>query len=120
MNPSFNMSPDEALRGLEEKNRQLTMKNDEYTPLTERYAAAKRDYRIARAKKMMEIKMAGTSITLIPNLANGDGIVADLRYKMDVAEGVVKANVESMKDIRSAIDSYRSILTWLREEKTRG
>ncbi len=111
------MTPHDMMRGMQQKNQQLTSKNTEYIELTEKYAAAKRDYNISLARKTLDLKFEKQPATLILQLAKGDPVVADLRYKRDVAKGVMDACRESIKDIRSAIDSYRSLLTWEREEK---
>ena len=110
------MTPQEIMDGMANKNRQLTMKNAEYMELSEKMAQAKRDYAIAKANRTLELKAEGHSVTLIPTLVAGCRVVADYCYKADVAEGVYRACFESIKDIRSAIDSYRSLLTWMREE----
>ena len=110
------LTPAEIMAGMQKKNRLLTAKNDEYIVLSERFAEAKRNYHIAYAKKVLELKEAGNPITIIKEIVNGDKHVAELRYQMDVGDGIMKACKESMADIRAAIDSYRSILTWLRTE----
>ena len=110
------MSPQEIMDGMANKNRQLTTKNIEYLELSEKLAQAKRDYNISKAQKTLSMKSEGHAATLIPTLVSGDRAVAELCYKADVAEGVYRACFESIKDIRSAIDSYRSLLTWMREE----
>ncbi len=112
----MNITPQNILNLLQEKNRQLTMKNEEYEKLSEKLAEAKRNYKIARTQKITELKIKGESVTLIPKLVEGDKIVADLEYKMNVAEGVYKACSESIKDIRNAIETGRSILSWLKVE----
>jgi len=114
------MTPQEIMNGLAKKNRQLTDKNEEYKLLVEKYATAKRDYNVALAQKMTAFKIDGEKVTLINKLSQGDPIVAGMCYKMDIAEGVMKACLESIKDIRESIGSYRSILTWLRMEKNEG
>ena len=112
----MNHDPNKIMNGMQEKNRLLTAKNDEYVNLSESFAGYKKDYHIAYAKKVLELKEAGTPITIIKDLVKGDKHVAEMCYTMDVAEGVLKACKESMADIRAALDSYRSILTWLRAE----
>ncbi len=116
----MNHDPNAIMNGMAEKNRLLSAKNDEYTTLSEKFAAAKRDYHIAAADKVIELKKESHPVTIINDLVKGDKQVAELRYKKDVAEGVMKACKESMADIRAALDSYRSILTWLRSEKENG
>jgi len=68
---------------------------------------------------MLALKLEGTPITIIDKLAKGDKLVSDLKYKLDVSEGVMKARKRSMDNLITNIDSYRSLLSWLREEKHR-
>ena len=113
------ISPEDAARGMQEKNRALTAKNDEYVIQAEKYAETKRQYHIAYAKKVLELKAEGNPITIIKEIVNGDKIVAGLRLQMDIADGIMRANKESMADARAAIDSYRSIMSWWKSEKER-
>ena len=108
--------PDSLLRGLQEKNLKLSIRTEDYKKLSEQLADAKRNYKIARAQKLTELKLKGESITLIPKLAEGDKAVADFEYIMNVAEGVYKACREGMDNDRTGIDSYRSMLSWLKTE----
>jgi hypothetical protein len=55
------------------------------------YAEAERAYREALAKRITELRAEGHSVTLCGDLARGDKLVADLKYKRDVAEGVKEA-----------------------------
>ena len=73
---------------------------------------------IAVAEKTMRLKMDGNSITLIDKLVKGDKLVSDLKLKFDIAEGVEKACLQAIKDARSAVDSYRSLLAWKKAEMT--
>jgi hypothetical protein len=116
----MNMTPNEIMDGLKKKNLLLSQKNSELSNLTESAAGAERAYSISYAQTITRLKIDGHPATLIPKLAAGDEVVADLKYKMDIANGVVMACRESIKDIRASIDSYRSILTWLREELHNG
>lgn len=112
------MTPPEIMNGMAAKNRMLTQKNDEYLQLVEKRAQSERAYNIALTQKTIALKIEGNSITLINTLTKGDPIVAELKYKMDVAYGIEKACLESIKDIRTQVDTYRSLLTWLRAELT--
>ena len=98
-----------------EKSILLTSKNDEYKELVESYAEKKRDHRIALKGATIQAKTDGQSVTLIPTISKG--VAADAEFEMIVAEGIMKACLESMKDIRAQIDMARSMLTWLRVEK---
>jgi len=110
------MNPQSYITGMMDKNRLLTAKNEELLKLSEKKAATERDYKVALAKEIIELK-ADYPVTLIPKLAERN--VAELKYKYDVADGVYRACLESIKDIRGAIDSYRSILAWAKAEMLR-
>jgi len=110
------MNPQQIINGLEDKNRQLTLKNDELAELYQSLSEAERQYNIAYAQKVTQLRMDGEPITLAKDLAKGDKIIADLFYKMRIAEGVLNACREKIKDLRSAIDTYRSLLSWLKAE----
>lgn len=110
------MNPQQIMDGMAKKNRELTSANEQLSDLTESTAQKKRDYLVALTAQTTHLKIAGEKITLIPVLAKGEKRVADLGYAWDVSEGVLMACRERIKDIRSQIDSYRSLLTWLRAE----
>lgn len=110
------MNPQQLMDGMSEKNRMLSMKNEELAELSENKAATERDYLIAYAKKIMDFKMEDEKITLIPSLAKGDKVVAGLKFEADIAEGVYRACMEKIKDLRTSIDTYRSLLSFLKVE----
>ena len=109
-------NPQEIINGMSKKNLLLQVKNEELLILSEKKAQAERAYSIAMASQILFYKELGHPVTLIPSLCKGNKVVADLKYGLDVAEGVLRACQESMRDIRSAIDTYRSILSWMKEE----
>ena len=111
------ITPDEIIRGMADKNRMLTQKNEEYVELSEKRAQAERAYSIAVAKETLKQKAEGQSITIIDKVVKGS--VADLKYTLDASEGVLKACLNSIKALTIAIDTYRSLLTWLRAEMMR-
>ena len=113
------MNPTEIMNVLQKKNRMLTDKNDEYIVLAEKRAEAERDYKVKYAQTLLTLKGSHPA-TILREVVNGDKVVADLKFKADVAQAIEKACLESMKDIREAIGAARSILTWLREEKGQG
>jgi hypothetical protein len=114
------LSPQEIMDGLQAKNRLLTQKNEEYLKLVEKRAEAERRYNVAVATETFTLKSNDHPITIIDKLVKGNKTVSNLKYDYDVAQGVERACLESIKDIRTAIDSYRSLLTWLRAEMTGG
>lgn len=115
----IDLTPNQIMTGMAEKNRQLSMKNTELGELSEKKAAAERDYNIAFAKEIMNLKLEDEKVTLIQNLAKGDKTVAELKYKADIADGVYRACTDKIRDIRTSIDTYRSILSFLKEELQR-
>ncbi|MDY6857516.1 MAG: hypothetical protein SWO11_23000 [Thermodesulfobacteriota bacterium] len=114
------MTPQGIMDSITEKNLLLSSKNDELIELVKKKAEAKRNYRQARTIKITELRIDKTPVTLIPALAKGDKIVSDLCYKSDIAEGVYKACLEKISDLREQIGSLRSLLTWMRAEKGLG
>jgi hypothetical protein len=112
------MTPGQIMEGLASKNMMLTQKNDEYLELAEKRAQAERGYNLGMTAKILALKADGNSVTLISQLAKGDKVVADLKFKFDIALAVEKACLESIKNIRGAIDTYRSLLAWLKAEMT--
>ena len=58
---------------------------------SEDLAAKERAYRVALAKKIVEVHADGAAWTVAQDLARGDKAVADLRYERDVAQGVLDA-----------------------------
>ena len=110
------MTPPEIMNGLKAKNRLLTAKNDDYIELAEKKAQAERDYNVEVRKQTMTYRSAGEPVTVIPTLVKGDDTVAKLKFDLDVATAVERACLESIKDIRSQIDTYRSLLSWLKAE----
>jgi hypothetical protein len=112
----FNDAQD-LMRGMVAKQQQLTQKNDEYPILAEDKAQKERAYRMAKAKKIVELRANGEPVTIITDLVKGDSLVSQLRLEYVVAEGVLKACINSIKGILSAIDTYRSMLSFVKSER---
>jgi hypothetical protein len=110
------MTPAEIMKVLQSKNQLLTQKNDEYIELTQKKAQAERDYNVAFATQLISERLDGTPITIAKELCKGNKAVSKLKMDFEVRIGIEKACLESMKDIREAIGSARSILTWMRTE----
>ena len=113
------MNPQEIMESMRKKNIALTQKNEEYIELSEKRAQAERAYNIALSQELLRQKLDGQSVTLIEKIAKGVSMVADLKYALDVAEGVLRACLGSIKALVTAIDTYRSLLAWERAEYDR-
>ena len=57
-------------------------------------AEAERLYRVALAKRTLELKQAGYPVTVITDITRGDENVASLRFDRDVAREMLKAIYE--------------------------
>jgi hypothetical protein len=110
------LTPNQIIAGMAEKNQMLTAKNEEYKTLVEKRADALYNYRVAVGKRVLELRIDGHSVSLVETLVRGDPICADLKRKYEIAKGIERANLESIKDLRSAIDTYRSLLAWQKAE----
>jgi len=55
------------------------------------FAEAERVYRKALAEKIVRLRAEGAAATTAADLARGEAQVAELRYRRDVAEGIVEA-----------------------------
>ena len=110
------MTPQEIMNGMRKKNQELEMMNERSSELAEKSAQAERDYLVALASKTIDLRSHGEPATLISTLAKGDKTVSDLRMKMLIADGVLNANREAIKTHRGALETYRSLLSWLKSE----
>jgi hypothetical protein len=79
-------------------------------------ASAEQTYRIALAKKIVEVHAAGAAWTVAQDLARGDEAVAQLRYLRDVARGVLDAaeqagwrHAADRKDLGRLVDWSRGV-----------
>jgi len=115
----IDLTPQEIVDGMTSKNRMLTQKNDEYVVLSEKRAQAERAYNMAVARETLIQKAEGQSVTIIDKVVRGDTLVADLKYDMDVADGVYKACLNAIKALVIGVDSYRSLLAWKKAEMLR-
>lgn len=110
------MNIPEIIRGMQAKNLELQNKVMELPDLYEAKAQAERDYLVTRAKKILQLKAEGMSVTLINQLAKGDEEVAKKKMEMEVKEAIWDACRKQIYAINTAIDTYRSILSFNKEE----
>jgi hypothetical protein len=105
----------EIEHGIRQKNILLNSKNAEYTNLVEDRCRKKRDWKMACSKKILEL--SDDPVTIRKELVAGDREVSKLEMKFEIAFGIEKACLESMKDLRSQIDIYRSFLSYHKSER---
>ena len=67
-------------------------------------AKAERDYRVALAKKMLELREKGTPVTIISDLCRGDEEIARLKMERDIAESLYDSNMQFIYSTKLNID----------------
>jgi hypothetical protein len=105
----------EIEHGIRQKNVLLNSKNAEYTTLVEDRCRKKRDWKMACSKKILEL--SDDPVTIRKELVAGDREVSKLEMKFEISFGIERACLESMKDLRSQIDIYRSFLSYHKSER---
>lgn len=81
---------------LQDTSRKLNKAIDALNENGKRLANAEREYRIALAKKLLQLKDEKCPVTLSQDLARGDKDIADLRFNRDVADANYKATQEAI------------------------
>lgn len=91
----------------------------QYEDAVDAYATAEKVYRIALAKRLLELRAEGTAATLSDDLARGDEHIAGLRYQRDIARGLMKSAEAAKRDASEAHVRHRvevdKIVDWSRE-----
>ena len=113
------MTPQDLMNGIQEKNRLLTAKNDDLPTLVQTKAQAEHDYNIAVAERTLGLKIGGEPVTTLKAIVSGDKTIAKLKMDYDVADGVLRACYKSIDILMTNIDSYRTLLSFLKEEMGR-
>lgn len=70
-------------------------------------AIAEREYRIAKAKAILDLKAKGYPVTLIPDIVKGREDVSELDLKRKIAEVTFKANIEAINVYKKKSDDLR-------------
>lgn len=73
-------------------------------------AETEKEYRVALAKKLVELREEGVAVGLIGDLARGDKELSDLKYNRDVASETFTAGRDALKAIQSELSALQSIL----------
>lgn len=72
------------------------------------YALAEKEYRIAKAKKILELRNEGVAVTIIPDLAKGDEEIAALDFKRNIAKTLFESNKEALGVKKMEFSMYRT------------
>ena len=112
--------PQGIMDGMAQKNRELSMKVDELEPLATAMATAEMNYNMAYAEKLLRLKADGCAVTTAKDLAKGDKHVANLLFDFRVSEAIYDACKKKIYSLNVAIDTYRSLLSWYKQEYSQG
>jgi hypothetical protein len=116
----MNLNPQETIEQIAKLGAELARANAEYVRQNNELAEAEAEYRIAKKKKILQLRADGMSVTLIPDLVKGDEEVAKLMLRRDLAKGLVDAQKYNINSIRDRISIGQSVLNWLKVEYNSG
>jgi len=106
----------ELEKELMEKNRWLVVKLSEQKDLVTNSAQTEHDYRVALAKKMMELRVDGEKVTIMPDLSRGDKVVAKLKLDRDIAKGMADSCRQAIRALQASMSGIQSMISARKEE----
>lgn len=88
---------------IQEKTRLLDAAIKQLSKRGQAYADSERTYRIALAKRILELRETGVPVTIISDICRGDKEIAGLRFDRDCAEIVYKSAQEAINNYKLQI-----------------
>ena len=107
-------NPEKLMNGLKDKNLELSKINGELKDLARDKAEAERDYRLARMEWTLKLREKGLAVTIIKDIVRGK--VATEKFDYDIASETYEIMKKKAWDLRTAIETYRSLLSWEKAE----
>ena len=107
--------PAQIVRAIQDDLILLEHKTKEFESLITKKAEAEMVYNVEFGKQLL-LNKSEHPATLLIKIVSGMHSVAQLKFKLDVADGVMKACNESIRNLRTSIDAGRSILSQKKEE----
>ena len=107
--------PPEIVRAIQKDLGLLELKTKEFESLITKKAEAEMAYSVELGRQII-LNKSEHPATLLIKIISGMHSVASLKFKLDVADGVMKACNESIRNLRTSIDAGRSILSQKKEE----
>lgn len=97
--------------------RQLDMITDQYRDELRAKAETDVDYRRERAKRILRARADGeaASATAAETVADADDVIADLRLKYLIADGIAASTKSKIESLRERIGYGRSLMATQRE-----
>ena len=114
------LDPNKIIKELQEYKTKLGQLNGEIIKLGNQKSKAEYDYRLLKAKKIVELRHLKTPVTIIADLVKGDPDVAALKLQLDAAEVLYDNKRENIRSLRDVMSVYQSILNYLKAELTNG
>lgn len=90
----------DLLQELNSKTRQLDYSVKALRKSGTDYAQAERDYKVLLRQECLKLRDEGMAIGMIDKTCYGIPVVAEARFKRDIAEAVYKANMEAINSIK--------------------
>ena len=107
--------PPQIIKAIRDDLGLLAFKTKEFEGFVVKKAEAEKEYSIELAKQILRNKSEHPA-TLLLKIVGGMREVAQLKFKLDVADGVMRACNESIRNLRTSVDAGRSILSQKKEE----
>jgi len=107
-------NPQKLMDGLKEKNLELSKINGELKELARDKAEAEKEYRIARMKWTLKLREKDVAVTITKDIVRGK--VATEKFDYDIATETYEIMKKKAWDLRTAIETYRSLLSWEKAE----
>ena len=90
-----------AYKSMEESNKNALAKDMEMAEYI-------RQYEIALAKKMLELRESGTAASNVEKMAKGDPDIAEIKFKASVAEAEARSAKENINIKKKIFDSLEA------------
>lgn len=109
-------SPEEIEKGLIHTNIKLQSEIDKFPKFINDKAETNRVYRIAIAKKLMQLRSEGIPVTVAKDIARGDKIVAEMKFNSSKAEDFFEMQKFVVRALLASINSYQTMSAMRRVE----
>ena len=93
---------------IEKEIENLNKTLSEYKKCQKDYAVKERDYRVALSKRLLELRAEGQAVTHLADIARGMKDIAELRFRRDIAEGLVRSAEEGINFYKLKIREMES------------
>lgn len=93
----------DLIQELNDKIKSLDVAIKQLKSRGQKYAESEKDYRVALAQKLLELRENGHPVTIIENIAKGNPDIAKLRLQRDIDETMYKSVLEYLNVVKLQI-----------------